>query len=221
MVYTRPPTSKFSSPFNNSLVPVPIAPIRIGTTLTFMFHIFFNSLATSRYLSFFSHYFSFILWSAETTKSTIFQILFFFVVNIRSVLLAEIRWPFVCQSLSVSFSRTYARLCTYHLFAWSNLNFLHISQWITLSSQSYLVLCSFHTNLLHSLMWLMVSSLSPHSLHLIFCCVLSILALIWVFLMALFCAAIRRDSVPLLKFPILSHVHVFLCEMFISRLKYP
>ena len=40
--------------------------------------------------------------------------------------------------------------------------------------------------------------------------------------MALFCAAIRRDSVSLLKFPFLSHVQVLSCEMlFISRLKRP
>ena len=38
-----------------------------------MFHSFFNSLARSRYLSLFSHSFSFILWSARTAKSTIFQ----------------------------------------------------------------------------------------------------------------------------------------------------
>ena len=40
--------------------------------------------------------------------------------------------------------------------------------------------------------------------------------------MALFCAAIRRGSVSLLKFPFLSHVQVLSCEMlFISRLKRP
>ena len=56
--------------------------------------------------------------------------------------------------------------------------------------------------------------LSPHNLHLLFCCILSILALIC-------CAAIRRDSVSLLRFHFLSHVHVFLCEMLlISRLKH-
>ena len=59
-------------------------------------------------------------------------------------------------------------------------------------------------------MWLMVLSLSPHSLHLLFCCVLSILALIWLVLMVLFCAAIRRDSFSLLKFPFLSQVQVLL-----------
>ena len=84
-------------------------------------------------------------------------------------------------------------------------------------------LISFCANLLHSLiMWLIVSSLSSHSRHLLFCCVLSILALIWLVLTALFCAAVRRDSVSLLKFHFLSHVQVLSCEiLFISRLKRP
>ena len=38
IVSTRPPTSKFSRPFNNPLVIVPKAPIIIGTIVTFMFH---------------------------------------------------------------------------------------------------------------------------------------------------------------------------------------
>ena len=225
MVSTRPPTSKPPGPFNNPSVTVPKAPITIGIIDTFMFHSSFYSLARSRYWSFFSHSFSFILWSAGTVRSTILQILFFLLIIIRSGLLAEIRWS-VCMSkwhrlLSESFSRTGARLCIYHLLVWSNLNFLHISQWITFSTQSCLVLHSFCANWLHSLiMWLMVSSLSPHSLHLLFCWVLSILALIWFVLIALFCAAIRRDSVSLLKFPF--HIQVLSCEMlFIRRLKRP
>ena len=183
MVSTRPPTSKSSSPFNNPLVTVPKALITISTIVTFMFHSFFHSLARSRYLSFFSHYFRFILWSAGTAKSTILQILFFLLIIIRSGLLAEIRLS-VCVSksqrrLCVSFSWTGAGLCIYHLLVWSNLNFLHISQWITLPTQSYLVLYSFCANLLHSLiMWLIVSSLSPHSLHLLFCWVLYLLLLL-------------------------------------------
>ena len=226
IVSTRPPTSNSSRPFNNPLVTVPNTPITIITIVTFMFHSFFNSLARSRYLFFFSHSFSFILWSAETVKSTILHF-FFFLITIRSGLLAEIRW-FVCmskshRSLCVSFSMRGAELCIYHLMVWSNLNFLHISQWITLPTQSCLVLYSFGTNFLHSLiMWLTVSSLSPYSLHLLFCCVLSILALIWLVLMALFCAAIRRDSVSLLRFPFLCQVQEFWCEMFfISRLNRP
>ena len=100
MVSTHPPTSKSSSPFSNPLVIVPNAPITIGIIVTFMFHsFFFNTLARSRYLSFFSHSFSFILWSAGTAKSTILQVLFFLLIIIRSGLLAEIRWS-VCMSKS-------------------------------------------------------------------------------------------------------------------------
>ena len=191
-----------------------------------MFNSFFDSLARSMYLSLFSHSFSFILWFAGTAKSTIWQI-FFLLIIIRSGLLGKIRWSVRIskshRSLCVSFSRTDSGLCIYHLLACSNLNFLHFSQCIILPTQSCLALYSSCANLLHSLiMWLMVSSLSPHSLHLLFCCVLSILALIWLVLMALFCAALRRDSVSLLKFLFLSHVHVLSCEMlFISRLKRP
>ena len=173
MVSTHPHTSKSSSLFNSPLVTVLNAPITIGIIVTFMFHSFFSSLVRLRYLSFFSFSFSFILWS---TKSTILQVLFFLLITIRSGLLAKIRWS-VCmskshRSLCVSFSWTAAGLCIYHLFVWSNLNFLHISLWITLPTQSCLVLYSFCDNLLHSfIMWLMVLSLSSHNLHLLFCCI--------------------------------------------------
>ena len=227
MVSTGLPTSKSSSPFSNPLVTVPNAPITIGIIVTCMFHSFFNSLARSMYLSFFSHSFSFILWSTGTAKSTILQVHIFLLVIIKSGVLAEIRWS-VCmlkshRSLCVSFSRTGAGLCIYDLFVWSNLNFLHISQWIILTTQSWLVLYSFCANLLYSLiMWLMVSSLPPHSLHLLFYGVLSVLALTWLVLTALSCAAIWRDSVSLLKIPFLSHVQVLSWEMlFISRLNRP
>ena len=109
MASTRPPTSKSSSPFDNPLVTVPKAPITIGTIVTLIFHSFFNSLARSRYLSFFSHSFSFILWSARTAKSTILQILFFFLlIIIRSCLLAEIRWSVYmsrCRVVHIPFVR--------------------------------------------------------------------------------------------------------------------
>ena len=164
---------------------MPKAPITMGTIVIFMFLSFFNSLARSRYLSFFSLSFRFILWPAGTAKSTILQILFFLLlIIIRSVLLAGIRGS-VCmlkshRSLCVSFSWTGVGLCIYNLLVWSNLNFLHISQWITLQTQLCLALYSFSANLLRSLiMWLIVSSLSPHSLHLLFCCVLSIPIFIW------------------------------------------
>ena len=87
IVSTRPPTSKSSRPFNNPLVIVPNVPITIGIIVTFIFHSFFNSLARSRYLSFFSLSFRFILWSPGTAKSTILQILFFLLIIIRSGLI--------------------------------------------------------------------------------------------------------------------------------------
>ena len=60
IVSTRPPTSKSTRPFYNPLVIVPKGPI---TIVTFLFHSFFNSLARSRYLFFYSYSFSFILLS--------------------------------------------------------------------------------------------------------------------------------------------------------------
>ena len=99
MVLTRPPTSKSSSSFSNPLVTVPNAPITIGIIVTFMFHSFFNSLARSRYLSFFSHSFSFILWSAGTAKSTILHILFFFCwLLLGLVIWPRLGDPCICQS---------------------------------------------------------------------------------------------------------------------------
>ena len=77
-------------PFNNPLVTVPNAPITIGIVVTCMFHSFFKSLARSRYLSFFSHSFSFILWSAGIPKSTIMQVLSFFFCWL---LLGLVFWP--------------------------------------------------------------------------------------------------------------------------------
>ena len=90
MVSTRPPTSKSSNPFSNPLFTVPNAPITIGIIVTCMFHSFSNSLARLRHLSFFSHSFSFILWSAGTAKSTILQVLFF-----CWLLLGLVFWPWL------------------------------------------------------------------------------------------------------------------------------
>ena len=155
-----------------------------------MFHGFFNSLAKVEVLNPSFHFLSALFRDQRVQQSPQFcKFSFFLLITISSGLLAEIRWS-ICMSkshkrLCVSFSRRDAGLCIYHLFIWSNSNFLHYSQWITLPTQSYIVLYSFWANLLHSLMWLMVSSLAPHNLHLLFCCVLSILALIWLVLIIL------------------------------------
>ena len=164
IVSTRP-TSKSSRPFNNPLVIVPNAPITIGTIVTFMFRSFFlfSSKVEVPILVFtFFQFYSVV--SRDSKVNNFANSLFFFFVIIRSGLLAEIRWS-VCmskshRSLCVSFSRAGAGLYIYHLLLWSNLNFLHISQWITLPTQLCLVLHSFWANVLHSLiMWLMVSFL--------------------------------------------------------------
>ena len=96
MVSTRLPTSKSSSPFSN-----PNAPITIGIIVTCMFHSFFNSLARSRYLSLFSHSFSFILWSTGTAKSTILQVTFLrvFMPALNDGFTLEFEWQQVSSSL--------------------------------------------------------------------------------------------------------------------------
>ena len=162
-----------------------------------MLNICYSSPASSKYLFIFLFSFIFPLWSIGTAKSykclsvaflfiRLLLLLFFVcmcvLIRTRSGRLAEIRWS-VCilkphRIMCISFSRTDSGLCIYHMFVWSNLNLLHNSQLITFPTQSYLVSYSFCANLLHSLiMWLIVSSLSPHSLHLLFRCVLSIFAL--------------------------------------------
>ncbi len=85
---------KFSITCINSLVTVPRASITIGINVTFMFHSLFVFVFQfpSKYLSFFSLSFNFTLWSAGTAKSTIRQVLSFFVwIIIRPSRLAEIR----------------------------------------------------------------------------------------------------------------------------------
>ena len=141
----------------------------------------------------------------------------------RSGLLAGIKWS-VCmlkshRSLCESFSRTGAGLCIYHLLVCSNWNFLHISQWIPLPTQSCLALYSFCANLLFRLLcdW---SFRLCHRIAYIYCFVASYqfsLGYDW-FLWHWSRAAIRRDYVSLLRFPFLSQVQVFWCEMLLIRL---
>ena len=154
---------------------MPKEQITIGTIVTLMFHFFFFQFSSKvDVLILLFTFFQFYSVVSQDRKVDNFANSLFLLIIIRSGLLAEIRWS-VCMSksqrnLCVSFSWTGAELCIYHLLVWLNINFLHISQWITLPTQSCLVLYSFYANLLHSLiMWLIVSSLSPHSLDLLFC----------------------------------------------------
>ena len=153
-------------------------PTTIVSVPTYSIVFFFSSQARSRYLSLFS--LSFSLTSGQPEQQNPLKAgSFFFICH-----LAKIRWSiFISKSLRsscLSFSRTDTGSCIYHLFVRSYLKFLHILQWITHSNQSCLLLYSLCTKLLHSLvMWLIVSSLSPHNLNLIFCCVWSIFLIIY------------------------------------------
>ena len=71
--------SKSSIPCTDHLVTLPRAAITIGIIVTFMFHGFFNSLASSSYLSFFSYSDNFNLWFSGTAHSLSLQVFRFFV----------------------------------------------------------------------------------------------------------------------------------------------
>ena len=140
-----------------TLVIVPSTPITIGITVAFKFHSFITSQTRSRYLSLFA-FFYFHSGGLPGQQSPPFGRLptpFLLLTITRSNRLAEKRW-FVChskslRSLRISFSRTDSALSIYHLFVWSDLDFLHSPQRITFPTQSCVVLYSFCANLLHSL----------------------------------------------------------------------
>ena len=95
-----------------------------------------HPLAKSRYLDLFD-LFSILLSGQMGQQNPQFcELSFFLLIIIRSGRLAEIRWSIYISkyqgSLRVSFSRTDARLCIYHLFVWSNFSFFNNYQWIIL-----------------------------------------------------------------------------------------
>ena len=109
-----------------------------------------------------------LCYNASTTKFTIRQALFFLwffkllpdlvFFSVWTICIWEFR-----RTSCVSFSKTDSGLCLYHLVIWSNFNFLHISQWITIPSQSCLLLYSLCARLLYSVtIRLIYSSLLPH-----------------------------------------------------------
>ena len=154
MVSTRRPTSKSSSPFSNPLVTVPNAPITIRIIVTCMFHIFFQFPSKVEVLIPLFTFFQFYSVVSRDSKVDYFasSLFFFLLIIIKSGLLARIRWS-VCmlkshRSLWVAFSRIGAGLCIYHLLVCSSLNFLHISLWITLPTQSCLALLLYDSSIL-------------------------------------------------------------------------
>ena len=94
MVSTRPPTSKSSRPFNNTLVTVPKAPITIGIIVTFMFHSFFQFSSKVEVLILLFTFFQFYSVVTRDSKVDYFasSLFLLLLIIIKSGLLAGIRW---------------------------------------------------------------------------------------------------------------------------------
>ena len=161
--------------------------------------VFFNSQARSRHLCCFS--FSFNLWVSRDSKVYNFASSLSFVDyykvwssgrDLVVCLYAKIPKEFMCLILKKRCLVAYIPFVR-----WVKFQFLAQLPVDHLADQVVSSLIFLLRYLLHSLMWLIVSSLSPHNLHLLFCRVLPILVLIWLVLVALFCVAMRRDSVSL------------------------
>ena len=115
MVYFHPLITKSSNAFINPLLTVQSTPTRIAITVTFTFHRFFDSLARSMYLTFFSFSFNFTQWSARTEKSTIQEGFFFnFLLTItRYGRMAKIRWSLYISKSQRSLSVSFSIICSY------------------------------------------------------------------------------------------------------------
>ena len=93
-------------------------------------------------------------------------------------------------------------------------------QWIIIPTQISLVLYYLCANLLYSFISYFVIDHFVFCHDIVYICYFVVSYLFW--LMALFCAAVRRDSVSILMFPFLSHVQVFLWKiLLVCHLKYP
>ena len=130
---------KFSGPGTNPLVILPREPITIGIVVTFMLHFFFQFPIRVKVripLFAFFQFYNVVHWDSKVRKYV--NSPFFLLIITKSGRLAEISWS-VCnskfhRSLCVLFSRTDNGLSVCCLFVWSNFNFLHNFQWITLPS---------------------------------------------------------------------------------------
>ena len=139
MVFADLPTSMSSCPFNFPWVTVAKALIKIGIIVTFMFHIFpFPSKV--KLLIILLTFFQFYSVVSRGSKVQNFVSSVVLSIIISCGLLAEIMWSVSMsksyRTLCVSFSRRYAGLCIYHLIVPWHLDFLHISQCITLLIKS-------------------------------------------------------------------------------------
>ena len=192
IVSTPPFISKSYSPFIDHLVTVPSAPTSNGIIVTFMFHMFLKFFSKLQIFIFLLAFFQFYPIISQNDK-----------VHCSAGFLSFVDYHYAWSSGQNLVIRLYLQIPESFVFlifqdrCWIvhipfvrmvTLNFLHYSQWITFPTQSCQVLSFF-------------------TLHLIFCNVLSILALMKSIFMALFCATIWKDWVSLLRFPILCYFH--------------
>ena len=103
MVSTRPFIFKSSSPFTNTLMTVPRARVAIGIIVNLMFYSFFDFIARSKYLSFFSFSFNSILWfGLQSPQFYKFSLLFTPLEFFTSVLADGFSLAFEWQQVSSS-----------------------------------------------------------------------------------------------------------------------
>ena len=182
MVSTTHLIFKSSSPCNNPLVTVLSTRITIDISVTLMFHSFFNSLARSRYLSLFSLFFSFIQWSAGMAKSIIRHVFFFCGLSLGLVVWSGLGDPFESLNPREMCASQYG-LCVVNILFVRMVKPLTYDKRLAYFSGDHLS----HPVMSYALfvqigyigLWFIVSSLSPHNLHLhlLFSCILSIVSI--------------------------------------------
>ena len=206
-VSTCPVISKSSSPCTNPLETIPRAPITIDIIITFMFHSFSIPQQGVKVLIPLFTLFNFTLQQRpQFCKFSLF---------------CRLLWDLVIWSRfgDLFVSQNLTGVCASHfpgqiLGCAYGCSYGQTSTSCTIPSGSPCpIFYSFWANLLHLLiMRLIVLSLSPHNLHLLFCCVLSILTLIS--LISHYGIVLSwRDSVSLFRFSFLKpcpHFYVYL-----------
>ena len=111
------------------------------------------------------HFLLFLLCDSQGRQSPLYSRYFLLIII----------WPghpFASQNPREYYEFLSPRRILVYLVVWLHLNFLYNSQWITLPTQSFLVLYSLSATLLQLLfMGFMVSSQSQNNKQLIFCCI--------------------------------------------------
>ena len=164
MVSTRPLISKSPSPWTNPFMTEPGVPVTTDITVIIIFHsfgFFFPLLRQGQGTYLFFRFTSILLCGQPEQQSPQFGLFTFFFSWLS---LGQVVWPrfdylFITQNpkeFCLIFPDGF-QVVTYYLFVWSNLNFLHTSQWITSPTLLCLVLYSLCANLLHSFIIIIIS----------------------------------------------------------------